>query len=240
MNIIIYTQSYYVRNAFVNALIPNGISLFHSESMEDLIQKMSSRPIDMVVLDVIQENFDEAFKLMGAIKNNASEAIKGIGIVMLIGTVDKARITKCLQLGAIGFIKSNAEGDTISKYIIQLYQKIKGVPPERKFARISLDITNESERIAVKFRSPLNMQLIMGVIMDISAGGLALELVGTYDAEAIAKGMEVANMQFILDMKDVLTNAVVVAYQKNFCAFRFTYISVPDRETISQFIFSKI
>ncbi len=240
MNVLIYTPSYYVRKAFVNALIPNGINLFHSESVEDMIQKISSKEIDMVVFDVIQENYDEAFKVMTGIKNHNSDRIKKIGIIMLIGSVDKAKISKCLQLGAIGFIKSNAEADAISRYITGLYEKIKGVPPERKFARVSLDIMNESERIAVKFRSSLNMQLIMGVIKDISAGGIAVELVGTFDAEAIKRGMEVTNMQFILDFKDVLANATVVAYQKNFCAFRFTFVSPPDRETISQFIFSRI
>lgn len=240
MNVVIHTQSYYVRKSFINALIPIGISLFHSESVEGLIQKISSKPTDIVVLDVIQENYDSAYKLMTAIKNHASEAIRKIGIVMLIGAVDKVKIAKCLQLGAIGFIKSSAENEAIAKYITGLYEKIKGVPPERKFTRVSLDITNESERIAVKFRSPENLQLIMGVIKDISAGGIAVELVGTFDQEAIKNGMEVTNMQFIIDGKDVLVNAIVVAYQKNFCAFRFSYVSQPDREIISQFIFSRI
>jgi DNA-binding NarL/FixJ family response regulator len=229
MNVVIHTQSYYVRKAFIDALIPNGISLFHSESVEGLIQKISSKPTDIVVLDVIQENYEEAYKLMTAIKNHASEAIRKIGIIMLIGAVDKVKIAKCLQLGAIGFVKSNAESESISKYIQGLYEKIKGVPPERKFTRVSLDIMNESERIAVKFRSPTNLQLIMGVIKDISAGGIAVELVGTFDQEAIQNGMEVTNMQFIIDGKDVLVNAIVVAYQKNFCAFRFS-VCLPTRQ----------
>lgn len=240
MNILIYTQSYYVRKNFVNALIPNGISLFHSENIKDVVTKISSKPIDIVLFDVINENYEEPFRVMTAMKNSPSEKVKKIGIIMLIGTIDKKSLTQCLQLGASGFIKSDSSQDFIAKYIMQTYEKLEGTPPQRKYIRVTLSTEHEEERIAVKFRSPKNMQLIMGVIQDISAGGIAVELVGTYDPEAIEKGTEVMNMQFILEGRDVIVNAVVVAYQQNFCAFRFTSISHQDRESISQFIFEKI
>jgi DNA-binding NarL/FixJ family response regulator len=225
---------------FVNSLIPMGISVFHSDNVEDLVDKLSNRPIEVVVFDVIQENYDEAFKVLAGMKNNSSEKISKIAIVMLIGGVDKKQIARALQLGALGFIKSNASGETIAKYIIDLYEKKQGAPPQRKFVRVTLDATIESERIGVKFRSPRNMQLILGVLCDISSGGIAVELVGTFPPEAIEQGMEIKNMQFILEGRDVLVDAVVVAYQKKFCAFRFTNVSEQDKEAISQFIFEKI
>lgn len=241
MNILVYTQSFYVRKTFINALIPVGISVFQTDHLSTLFHSVRKNSIEMIVFDVIQENYEEIFPELIKIKQGTEEGLpEKIGLLMLIGTVDKTQVTRALQLGVIGFIKSNASEETISKYIIEIYQKIRGIPPQRKYARVTLNTSLESERIGIKFRSSLNMQLILGVIKDISAGGIAVELVGTFDQAAIENGMEVKNMQFMLDTRDVLVNAVVVAYQKSFCAFRFTHLSQQDREAMSQFIFDKI
>ncbi|OHD53627.1 MAG: hypothetical protein A2Y33_06815 [Spirochaetes bacterium GWF1_51_8] len=241
MNILLYTPSIYVRKTFINALIPIGISVFHLDHLAMLFDTIRKNQIEVVIFDVIQENYSDIFPELIKIKQGTEPGLpEKIALLMLIGSVDKTQISRALQLGVIGFIKSNASEETISKYIPEIYQKIKGIPPARKFVRVSLNTLMESERIGVKFRSAVNLQLILGVIKDISAGGIAVELVGTFDPAAIENGMEVKNMQFMLDQKDVLVNAQVVAYQKRFCAFRFTHLSQQDREAISQFIFEKI
>lgn len=240
MNVLIYTESYYVRKTFVNALIPIGISLYHVEHLENLGEAIMKNDIDIVVFDVIQENYRTVFIPMAQIKNGSMLGDKKVGVLLLIGSVDKAAITQALQLGAIGFIKSNAREDAIAQYISEIYAKTKGAPPERKYRRITLNVEDASQRISIKFRSTINMQLLMGVIKDISAGGVAIELVGTFDQAGLAPNMEIKGMQFILDSKDILADGVVVAYQKNFCAIRFVHMSQGDRDVLSQFIFERI
>ena len=237
MNVLIYTQSYYVRKTFVNALIPNGISLFHVEDLTNMLSKIKEKAVNIVVYDVIQENYDEIFRSMRELKKFSE---KKIAVLLFIGAVDKTQVAKALQFGAVGFIKSNAKESTISKYIQEISEKIEGVPPERKFVRLTLDSTNEHERVSVKFRSPRNMQIILGIVKDISAGGIAVELVGTFDPDAIEVGLETHNIQFMLDGKDVLTDGIIVAYKKRFCAFRFVNTSIQDLEIISEFIFERI
>ena len=240
MNVLIFTQSYYVRKTYVNALIPMGISVTHSESSTGILEKIQVKVADLVILDAIQENYDDMFPIVSDIKNNENEDIRKTGVIMLISGITKDYLVKALHLGVIGFIKNNASEDTISKYVIEIYGKIKGAPPERKFVRVSLNTEKEAERVGVKFRSPDNQQLLLGVARDISAGGIAVELVGTYNHDALLSGTEVKNMQFILNGKDVIADAMIMAYQKGFIAFRFTSLSQQDKEIISQFIFEKI
>jgi len=240
MNVLIFTESAYVRKNFVSSLIPNGLSAFQVEKSEDILIRMEEKNADIIVYDAIQENYSEVFEVMDKVKTKEEKNGKHIGQILLISSVDKNFIAQALKHGARGFIKSNASGEVLTKYIIEIYEKIKGVPPERKFARVSLDTTSQAERIGVKFRSPVNLQLIMGVIKDISAGGIAIELVGTFDESAIKTGQEIRNIQFILDRKDVQVDAVVVAYKKNFCALRFVNLSSSEQNTISDFIFEKI
>lgn len=241
MNVLIFTRSHYVRDTFINALIPTGVSVYHSDKLEDMVEKISTTKMDLLVFDVIEEgDYEPTFKVMAVMKHNPDEKFYRVGILLIIGSVDKNMIVKALQLGALGFIKSNASQNTIAKYVVDIYQKVKGVSPERKFVRVSLDTKKEADQISIKFRSAENMQMLMGVVKDISSGGIAVELVGTFEHLAIKVGMEVENMQFILDNKNVMVNATVVAYQKRFCAMRFTDVLQQDREIISQFIFDRI
>ncbi len=240
MNACIYTQSNFIRNTYINALIPRGISLYHVEHGDELISKILYTKAEIAILDVIQEDYDGAFALLKQIKNHESEVVKKTAVILIIGAIDKTQVTAAIQLGVIGFIKSNAAEDFVGNYIIDIYKKEKGTPPERKFVRVSFDTSNTNERIGIKLRSPINSQLIMGVIKDISFGGVAVELVGTYPLESLSPGLTIKNMQFILDGKDVYIDGVVVAYQKGFCAFRFNDMSETVRETISHFVFQKI
>lgn len=240
MNVLIYTQSYYCRNSFVNSLIPKGIALYHAEHADGLLEKLSAHKTDIAVLDVIQGDYEGIFNIVRMIKASDIEEVKKIAVVLIIGTIDRQSITAAVQAGVIGFIKSNASEEFISNYVVEIYQKVKGVPPERKFVRVSIDTGNPNERVGIKFRSPVNSQMIIGLIKDISFGGMATELVGTFPPESLTVGMEIKEIQFILEGKDILIDGIVVAVQKNFCAFRFTNMSPQVREIICHYIFERM
>ncbi len=237
MNVLLYTQSYYARNIFVNALLPAGITLFHSEQPENVINDIQRHHPEIVVLDVIKEDFAAIFKLVKEIKNHASGEVNKTGIILLIGTIDKQTISNAIQYGVIGFIKSNATEEFVYRYIMDVYQKLRGIPPERKYIRVKID---PNDGIGIKFRSPVNSQLIIGQIKDISFGGIAVELVGSFPPDSVTVGSEIKNMQFILDEKDIFIDGEVVACQKNTCAFRFKDMSTEIKETVSHYVFRKI
>ncbi len=237
MNVLIYTQSNYARNTFVNALFSAGITLYQTEQAENLINDIQRYRPEIVILDVIKEDFAAVFELVKKIKNHTSEEVKKTGIILLIGSIDKQTISAAIQYGVIGFIRSNAAADFVCKYIMDIYQKLCGVPPKRKYIRIIID---PDDSIGIKFRSPVNSQLIIGKIEDISFGGIAVELFGSFPSDLITIGSEINNMQFILDGKDIFIDGEVAAYQKNFCAFRFKNMTPEIKGIISQYIFKRI
>ena len=132
--------------------------------------------------------------------------------------------------------KAMPQENVIYKYIMDTYQKVSGIPPERKHVRIKI---NPNDRIGIKFRSPVNSQFIIGQIKDISFGGIAVELAGHFPEDSIAIGLEIKNLQFILEGKEIFIDGIVVAYQKKFCAFLFEGMNKEIREIISQYIFEK-
>jgi CheY-like chemotaxis protein len=236
-NVLIYTQSNFARDKFISALFSAGITLYQCEHPEDLINKIQQNLPEIVVLDVIKEDFPTVFELAKQIKNHSSREVNKIGIILLIGSIDKQTITSAIQIGIIGFIKNDAVVDFVYKYIMDAYQKIQGVPPERKHIRVKIDL---NVRMGIKFRSPVNSQLIIGQIKDIGLGGVGVELVGAFPPESIVNGSEIKNVQFIVEGRSVFIDADVVAYQNNFCALRFKEMTDEIKEIISQYVFKKI
>ncbi len=243
MEILIVTQSFYVRNQFVNTFYPKGVTVYHTDNAEQLLEKLRLCPnIEFVFIDVIHEEFAQAFDILAKVKAFAVTQKRTIYALLIYVVIDKAIAAKAIENGCVGFVKSNVSGDELFLYTMQLYQKLRGVPPQRKYVRISLDPSNPNERIGIKFRSPINSQLLVGVIRDISFGGLAVELVGMFPQEALAVNVQISNIQFMLDDRDVYADATVVAYdyRKRFCALRFTYLSNDDQEVLASFIFKRV
>ncbi|QJR22922.1 hypothetical protein BREVNS_2172 [Brevinematales bacterium NS] len=243
MEILIVTQSFYVRNQFVNTFYPRGVTVYHTDNAEQLLEKLRLYPgIEFVFIDVIHEEYAQALDILAKVKAFAVTQNRKIFALLIYVAIDKSIAAKAIEHGCVGFVKSNVGGDDLFLYTMQLYQKLKGTPPERKYVRISLDPSNPNERIGIKFRSPINSQLLVGVIRDISFGGLAVELVGMFPQEALAVNTQITNIQFMLDDRDVYADATVVAYdyRKRFCALRFTYLSHDDQEILASFIFNRV
>jgi hypothetical protein len=233
LKVLIYTQS----DTFADALFHMGITLYRSKNPGDLIDKIQKYFPEIVVLDFTNEDSTATFKLVNQIKDHPDEKIKKTAIILLFGSIDIGNISSAIQAGVAGFIKINAAADLIYDYITTLYQKVRDVPPERKYVRIQID---PKERIGVRFWSPVNLILIVGRIKDISFGGIAVELVGTYPADSLAIGTELKSMQFVLDGKYVFIDGVVAACLEKFCAIQFRDITPEIKEIISRYIFEKI
>ncbi|MCX7882862.1 MAG: PilZ domain-containing protein [Brevinematales bacterium] len=243
MEILIVTQSFYVRNQFVNTFYPRGVTVYHTDNAEQLLEKLRLYPgIEFVFIDVIHEEYVQALDILAKVKAFAVTQSRKIFALLIYVAIDKSIAARAIENGCVGFVKSNVGGDDLFLYTMQLYQKLKGTPPERKYVRISLDPSNPNERIGIKFRSPINSQLLVGVIRDISFGGLAVELVGMFPQEALNVNTQITNIQFMLDDRDVYADATVVAYdyRRRFCALRFTYLSHDDQEILASFIFNRV
>ncbi|URA09952.1 PilZ domain-containing protein [Thermospira aquatica] len=243
MEIVIVTQSFYVRNQFVNTFYPRGVTVYHTDNADQLLEKLRLYPnIEFVFIDVIHEEFAQALDILAKVKAFAVTQKRTIYALLIYVVIDKTIAAKAIENGCVGFVKSNVSGDELFLYTLQLYQKLRGAPPQRKYVRISFDPANPNERIGIKFRSPINSQLLVGVIRDISFGGLAVELVGMFPQEALSVNVQISNIQFMLDDRDVYADATVVAYdyRKRFCALRFTYLSSEDQEVLASFIFKRV
>jgi DNA-binding NarL/FixJ family response regulator len=237
MNVLINTQSYYARNAFVNALMPSGITLYHTDNPVNVINEIQQHLPEIVILDVIQEDYKRVFELVKKIKNHTAEEVKKTAVILLIGSIDKEEITSAIKAGVVGFIKSNASVEVIYKHIMDTYQKVRGFPANRKFVRVKME---HDDNISISFRSSSSSQLILGQITSISLGGIAIDLVGTFSSDNLSVGSEVKNMRFLLDGKGILIDGEVVAYRNNNCALRFNDMTAETGVSISQYIFKKI
>jgi hypothetical protein len=240
MKVLLHSQANYVRNHFIASLIPRGIALYHAELPGKVAEAIIAQEADILVIDVIEGDFRRAFSLLLDLKNHENPMVRNIAPIFLVGDVDRENLTNAVKGGAVGFIKSGTNEENIANYLTGVYSKVKGMLPNRKFIRVSLDISNAEDRIGIKFRSPINSLLMIGFIRDISIAGMAVDLVGVFPKDSLSEGANIHGIQCIIDRKDMIIDATVVAWKKPLAALRFQNLPPQEIQTISHFIFHKI
>ncbi|OHD57223.1 MAG: hypothetical protein A2Y33_07460 [Spirochaetes bacterium GWF1_51_8] len=240
MNVLVYTQSKFILERFVDALFPAGISVYHIESSLMIHNKIEKNKIDVLIADLTAENLRPILNSLSDIRGYHVPAIRDIIVILFVGNVTREIVARVLLSGADGYVMSTLRSDKLIQYIMKMYNQIKKGPPSLRFESVKLNPDIRPEYIAVKLLSPAAGQSILGVMLDLSLGGMAIRLVGTYDKNAIEKGMLLQNINFILLGHEIHIDGMVVAYKKDICAIMFTQLTEGDRHEICQFLFMKL
>ncbi|NPV03020.1 MAG: PilZ domain-containing protein [Brevinematales bacterium] len=240
MNILIYTQSKFILEHFVDTFFPAGISVFHCDSTLMIDRNIITHQIDILYIDLTGENIREATDILRIVRAHSDPVVLGVIVTLYIENVPKEGVNRVLHFGADGVVQSNFTAEQLIHYSLMVYERTHKEPPSLKLRNVRLNPSLPPEYIVIKLVSPLDEQSILGVLIDLSLGGMAIKLVGTYSKTAIEKGMHFNNIEFILLGHEMRVDGIVAAFAKDVCAVIFTQMTQADRHEICQFIFMKL
>ncbi len=240
MNILVYTQSKFILERFVDTFFPAGISVFHCDSSIMIDRKITSHNIDILFINLNGENVRDATDILRAVRAHSDPVVLGVIVTLYIENVPKETVSRVLHFGADGIVQNSMTSEQLIHYSLMVYERTHKETPSLKLQNVRLNPNLPPEYIVVKLVSPLDDQSILGVLIDLSLGGMALKLVGTYAKNAIEKGMAFTNIEFILLGHEMRIDGIVAAYKQDICAIIFTQMTQSDRHEICQFIFMKL
>jgi c-di-GMP-binding flagellar brake protein YcgR len=81
---------------------------------------------------------------------------------------------------------------------------------------------------------------VSGRIVDISLGGLAVELFNPPAPEELPPGTPIARLEFSVSGKELKPSASVVVYKSKILALRFENIFSADKSALERYIFKSI
>lgn len=242
MNVLVVTSSNYNMEKLVDLLIPNGVAVYQFEHRNEMMTRIIKNAIDCMLIDFTAESGEESIRLIREVVQNPHDEVRRVAVVLYVGAdgANKELLSRAMDEGAVSFIRSNATTDVLIKHLAACCEKIQGTAPAIRYALVKLSRNLSPQNVPVKFHSPVTGQAILGTVVELSAGGMEVEVLGKYDIENLTVKMVVKDIEFNLLEHKLEVDGVIVARKQTLLTILFINISDADRHELSQFIFMKL
>ena len=99
---------------------------------------------------------------------------------------------------------------------------------------------NPDEMLELHFRAPSSQKLISGKIIDISMGGVAVEMFNLPKNEILERGIKITSLNFVLNSRQFSPAGEIVLNKGSILAFKFRELSSEDKNNLARFIFKRV
>jgi CheY-like chemotaxis protein len=100
-----------LRNLYTRILSSRNYTVETELDGEDALLKLPEFNPDIIVLDIVMPNYN-GMELLRVLKND--ERHRRIPVVMLTALSEMKKITKCLEMGAVGYITKDSSVEDIA------------------------------------------------------------------------------------------------------------------------------
>ncbi len=120
--ILLAEDEEFVARSYIRKLQVEGFEVLHAHNGEEVLKILTTEKPDLMLLDLMMP-LKTGFEVLTEIKENGTEEVKKIPIVVASNLGQKSDIDTALSLGAVDFlVKSNIS-------LKELVEKIKGHLP---------------------------------------------------------------------------------------------------------------
>jgi len=217
-----------------NILLSNGIFNIIINSYEDLLKSLENNKFDFIMIDF--DFGDEiGFKVANFLKENEKYSS-----IYLIGTSFNSQekfIRDLQKYNLIYYFIKPIQEEIFQEKIEKLISKFKNHLPQRKHIRVTLP---EDEIIRVNFKLRKISKRISGKVLDLSLGGLGIELYNFENEEEVKEGNLIEHVIFEVDNKEVDVDAKIVKQKENFIAISFTHFYKNSYDILYKYIMKQL
>jgi two-component system chemotaxis response regulator CheY len=209
-----------------------GIPVAHRQAALEALK--TTEGIAGAIIDIDNREV-EGMKLVEEMK--ADERTRGISVIVHTVQTSKDIVMRMVDLGVAGYLVKPFSPDTAKAKLTTIFSKLASHNSQRKHIRVKPD---PGELARVSFRLYRSPQLIAGRIIDISLGGLAVELFNPPAPDQLAPGAPIPKLEFALSGKALAPSASVVLCKAKVLALRFEIVNPPDKKALERYIFKSI
>lgn len=231
---LVVESSQTVREALCYALLSFGIKGIPAASRSAALEVLSGGDrIDGAIVDI--DNRDvEGIQLINDIKGN--ERLQGVSVIVHTVQSRKEFVQKMVEIGVAGYLLKPFSPETAKQKLEAILAKLSTHNSQRRHIRV---VPDPDELTRVSFRLHTSPQLLSGRIVDISLGGIAIELFNP-PAEGPAPGVPLPRLDFALAGKSLSPSGTIVLYKSRVLAVRFESMGASDRQALERYIFKRI
>jgi two-component system chemotaxis response regulator CheY len=224
-----------VREALCYSLLSFGIKGLPTSSRADALAAIKAQDgIEGAIIDIDNKDV-EGIRLIEDLK--AAENTRRIAIIVHTIQSRKEFVRKMVEVGVAGYLLKPFSPDATKAKLEAILSKLSTHNASRRHIRVSPD---PDELARVSFRISGIKQLMSGRIVDVSLGGMAIDLFKPPVENIFTRGIPLARLDFVLDGKTLAPSGSVVVYKPRVLAVRFEAMNAADRQSLERYIFKRI
>jgi two-component system chemotaxis response regulator CheY len=190
--------------------------------------------IDGAIVDIDNKSVD-GVQLINDLK--ANDRTRGMSVIVHTVQSSKELVMSMVELGVAGYLLKPFKPETAKAKLAVIFSKLSTHNSQRRHIRVKPD---PDELVRVSFRIPNESHLVSGRIVDISLGGMAVELFNPPPEEIFTSGAMLSQMKFALSGKEIAPQASVVLFKAKVLAIHFDSLSQSDKQSLERYIFKSI
>jgi DNA-binding response OmpR family regulator len=224
-----------VRESLCYVLLSSGIKGIPVASRQEALSALKTNSeIAGAIVDIDSREI-EGLSLIQELRE--AEATKGLRVIVHTVQSSKELVVKMMELGVVGYLLKPYKEKTAFGQLKRILASSASHNTQRKHIRVRPD---PEELLRLHFKLPDYGQMISGKVVDISVGGVAVELFHPPPAEVLAAGTHVPNIQFTLMRQSFKPPGKVVLFRENLLALRFDYLTAAEKSALSKYVFKRL
>jgi CheY-like chemotaxis protein len=224
-----------IRESLCYVLLSLGVKgVPAADKQEALAALQNNKEIGGVVVDLDSKEVDGA-NLIAELR--AQEGTQHLSMIVHTVQSSKELVDRMMEFGVIGYL--------LKPYVEkEIYPKLKKVlargeshNSQRKHIRVRPD---PDELLRLHFKLPGQPSMISGKVVDISGGGVAVELFNPPAPTVLSPETVIPSIQFTLNRKAFAPPGKVILFKEQLLALRFDYLSTAEKSALSKYVFKRL
>jgi DNA-binding response OmpR family regulator len=224
-----------VRKSLCYVLVSLGCKALPAANRREALDILKSQPdIGAAIVDLDNKEV-QGEQLVRELRESGEQR----GPVVIVQSVQSSRelVVRMMDYGVAGFLLKPYQDKEIYEKLRKLLERCQVPNDRRRHIRVKPD---PDELLRLSFRLPGSPNLISGKIIDISVGGVAVELLNPPEAGLLKPGVQIPGIQFTLEHKQFAPPGKVVLLREKLLALHFDYLTVEERTALARYVFRRI
>ena len=235
MTFLVADASSQIRESLCYALLSFGIKGLPVSSKKAALNALKGDTrIEGAIVDLDSHEI-EGKELVEELRG--SESTHSIKVIAHTVQSSKESVVKMVELGVVGYLLKPYNEEEVYTKLKSILAKSESHNPQRKHIRVKPD---PEELLRVSFRVSGHPQLFTGKVVDMSVGGMALELLNPPDEGILQSGTALSKMQFTLSSRQFTTAGKVILSKGSFLAMRFDSLNAGEKTSLARYVFKRI
>jgi CheY-like chemotaxis protein len=232
MSCVVLESTVSIRQSLLKVLAALGVRGVPAASVTEAEEAIrAAGDVDTAIIDTDTPSLG-GMELVARLR--ASSQTRAIRVVAHSGQSSRDFIVQLADLGAAGYLPRGITEEQAADRLKQVLTRAPDHEGERSHLRVRPD---PGELLRLHFRLPGHKGVVSGRIVDISMGGLGVELFNPPPPIRMQQGRLIPSLEFSLGRAAIATPGILVTSRGKFCAIRFDKMTAATKDCVATYIY---